>query len=122
MEVTPVVSSGRQLIQRYGGGTFVISGETYEGSVYITPAQTFRISLSAFCDITMTKVEERVAQGTELLIIGSGARQEFLAPEIREALRKKGIAVECMDTGAACRTYNILLAEDRKVAALLIAV
>jgi uncharacterized protein len=58
----------------------------------------------------------------ELLIIGCGAR--FAAPPkgLRQDLRARGIAVEWMDTGAACRTFNVLLGEDRRAAAAILAV
>ena len=60
--------------------------------------------------------------GIELLLLGTG--RSFLLPsaELRAGLRDIGIRVEPMDTGAACRTYNILLAEQRPVGAALIAV
>jgi len=55
-----------------------------------------------------------------ILLLGLGRRMETLAGALRAELRRAGIAVEAMDTGAACRTYNVLLAEDREVAAALI--
>ncbi len=59
----------------------------------------------------------------EVLLFGTGAQQRFPHPRLYRALTDAGIAVECMDTPAACRTYNILVAEDRKViAAILIQV
>ena len=56
----------------------------------------------------------------EILLIGSGAAFELAPPALRQALGARSIALECMDTGAACRTYNVLMAEDRRVAAALI--
>jgi uncharacterized protein len=56
------------------------------------------------------------------LLIGCGARMAFVPRALRDALKAGGIACDGMDTGAACRTYNVLLAEDRRVAAALIAV
>jgi uncharacterized protein len=55
------------------------------------------------------------------LILGLGPRFLMVPAELRQALKGHGIAVEAMDTGAACRTFNVLLAEDRRVAAALIA-
>ena len=60
--------------------------------------------------------------GVDLLLLGCGAAMRPVAPALRAALRKAGIAVEPMDTGAACRTFNVLLAEGRRVAAALVAV
>jgi uncharacterized protein len=56
---------------------------------------------------------------TELLLIGTGARHEMIAPALRNALKEMGLAVDTMDTGAACRTFNILLGEGRRVAVAL---
>ncbi len=58
--------------------------------------------------------------GVELLLLGLGRRMVPVAAVLRAALKARGIAIEAMDTGAACRTYNVLLAEDRRVAAALL--
>lgn len=58
----------------------------------------------------------------EILLIGCGSRAAFISPPLRQALRDAGITIDAMDTGAACRTYNVLLAEERRVVAALIAV
>jgi len=55
----------------------------------------------------------------EVLLLGTGARQRFAHPRLYRALTNAGIGVECMDTPAACRTYNILVEEDRKVIAAI---
>ena len=61
--------------------------------------------------------------GVEILLLGCGRRMRAGAGGIaRSALRRHGIVVDAMDTGAACRTYNVLLAEDRRVAAALLPV
>jgi uncharacterized protein len=57
-----------------------------------------------------------------LFILGTGTSPRLPAPEVRDAFAQAGIALEAMDTGAACRTYNVLLAEGRPIAAALIAV
>lgn len=56
----------------------------------------------------------------EIVLLGTGARQHFVHPRLTQALQQQRIGVECMDTAAACRTYNILIAEGRKVVAALI--
>ncbi|HET6224238.1 MAG TPA: Mth938-like domain-containing protein, partial [Dongiaceae bacterium] len=58
----------------------------------------------------------------DLLLVGCGARMAPLPPALRQALRQIGVVMEPMDTGAACRTYNVLMAEGRRVCAALIAV
>lgn len=58
----------------------------------------------------------------EFLLLGSGARMQLLPKALRQGLRDAGLVVEVMDTGAACRTYNVLLAEGRRVGAALLPV
>jgi len=58
----------------------------------------------------------------EVLLVGCGSAMALIDPDLRDAARARGVALEPMDTGAACRTYNVLMAEDRRVAAALIAV
>jgi len=58
--------------------------------------------------------------GVQILLLGLGSNMAIVAGELRARLRTAGISLEPMDTGAACRTYNVLVAEDRRVAAALI--
>jgi uncharacterized protein len=105
MDITPIVGEGRQLINGYGGGGFRIAGTAYRGSVLVS-----------FAEVRAATDE------IDLLLLGCGASMTFLAEPLRAELRAAGIVTECMDTGAACRTFNVLLAEGRRVAAALIAV
>ena len=123
MEITPLVERGRQMIQSYGGGGFVIAGERRTGSVLVFPDRTMPWAVREFAELAAPElVEATAAAAIELLIIGSGGSAEPASPALRAALREAGIAVDVMATGAACRTFNVLLAEDRRLAAALIAV
>jgi len=74
-------------------------------------------------DITFDSLAEAVgAADVDILIIGCGAAFEPPPKGLRGGLKEEGVALEWMDTGAACRTFNVLLAEDRAAAAALIAV
>jgi uncharacterized protein len=109
-----------QVIQGYGDGLFRIAGEAHRGSVIVFAERTVAWS----GEISEAGLAEAFATADEidLLLLGCGVRTQAVAPELRTALRRGGIAVEAMDTGAACRTFNVLLAEGRRVAAALIAV
>ena len=63
----------------------------------------------------------RIAASIDILILGAGAQFGQPTPDLRQALRAHGIVIEAMDTRAACRTFNVLLAEARRIAAALIA-
>ena len=123
-DITPQVPQGRQLIQGYGGGGFRIAGEAYTSSVIVMPVQTLPWQVTSFDDISITGLAPLMHEntGVEVLLIGCGARMGMPRTDIRDALKAFSIVPEWMDTGAACRTFNVLLAEDRAVAAALIAV
>ena len=123
-DITPQVPQGRQLIQGYGGGGFRIAGEAYTSSVIVMPDQTLPWQVTSFDDISITCLAPLMHEntGVEVLLIGCGARMGMPRTDIRDALKAFSIVPEWMDTGAACRTFNVLLAEDRAVAAALIAV
>ena len=118
MELTPLLPPGRQMIERYGTGGFRISGTLYRGPVIVFPERTVVWEEAAATAASLAPVV--VYGGVELLLLGLGRRMAPVAAALRAALKAHGIAVEGMDTGAACRTYNVLLAEDRRVAAALL--
>lgn len=119
MELIPqVLQAGRQIIERYAASGFRISGAIYLGPVVVFPDRTEAWAEAAF---TVKGLAPVLAHGDiELLLLGFGRRVALIGPELRSALKASGIAVEPMDTGAACRTYNMLVAEDRRVAAALL--
>lgn len=121
MDVTPLIPKGQQVIQQYRAGGFRIAGRDYHGAVIVTPqrsvpwaASAEALSLSSF-DALMPMARE-----LDIVLLGTGARQLFIPPDLRVALKDRGVAVDVMDTGAACRTYNVLMAEGRRIAAALL--
>lgn len=122
-DVTPSIPEGRQVIETYGEGRFRISGEIWQGSVIVMPERTVEWRPTAWAEVDLDSFGGLLEwQGAEVLLVGCGQRMEMVSGSLRRNLRAAGMVVETMDTGAACRTYNILLAEDRRVAAALIAV
>lgn len=123
-DITPPVPQGRQLIQGYGGGGFRIAGVAHRSSVIVFRDQTLPWQTTSFDDLSVAALAPLMVEdiGVEVLLIGCGARMGMPRADIREALKQFSIVPEWMDTGAACRTFNVLLAEDRAVAAALIAV
>lgn len=124
MDLTPIIPAERQVIQGYGDGHFRISGVVHEGSVIVLLERTLAWPVTTLRELTIETLGDIIdtAPKVELLLIGTGRQAGLITRELRESLRTHGIVVETMDTGAACRTYNILLAEERCVAAALIAV
>lgn len=124
MDITPVVAADRQLIHGYGDHGFTITGLRHEGSVLVFPDRTQAWPVTSMAELSLDtlapilEAEPRPA----VLLLGCGKGMSVVPREIKAALRDAGIVVEPMDTGAACRTYNVLLTEGRDVAAALIAV
>ena len=124
MDVTPRSAGGRQVVNAYGNGGFRVAGVTHKGSLLVLPERVFAWPVASMAELTLESLTPLLdaGAGTEILLIGCGPSIAFIPRALREALRASGFAVDGMDTGAACRTYNVLLAEDRRVAAALIAV
>lgn len=114
----------RQLIQTYGPGHFRISDVDHQGAVLVLPHRTTAWAVAAATDIAPDNVAAIIeaSPAVEVLVVGCGTKAAFIPPSRRSALKTHGLVLEVMDTGAACRTYNVLLAEGRRVAAALIPV
>jgi len=126
MDLTPLVPQGRQIIESYGDGRFRVTGAVHQGSVLVFPDRTVAWPVAESTALTEDSLASVAAAGDagtiDLLLIGCGPRMAMIPQKLRTALRAHGIVIEPMDTGAAARTYNVLAAEGRKVAAALIAV
>lgn len=111
-----------QYIRSYGPGRFMISDREWRSPVLVTPAATHPWRVTRAGDLTLdTLAPLREAEvPTEILVLGCGARAVFVPPDLRAALKAAGMGLEVVDTGSACRIYNVLLAESRRVAAALI--
>jgi uncharacterized protein len=120
MDVTPLIPAGRQVIESYGTAGFRVSGVAHAGSILVFAEETLGWNVARPGDLTAASFAPVVGRGIEILLLGCGRQIAPLAAALRQELRSRGIVVDVMDTGAACRTYNILLAEERKVAAALI--
>lgn len=118
MEFTQIVHAGRQVIERYGPRGFRVSGAIFLGPVLVFPDRTLEWADAVLSIAALAPVVEH--GGVELLLLGLGRRMVAVAPRLRADLKACGIAVEAMETGAACRTYNLLIGEDRRVAAALL--
>ena len=121
MDVTPLLPAGRQYIEGYGSGRFRIAGATHDGPVLVFRDRTLAWPVRAMAELTAESLAPVLEAGNvDVLLLGCGRRMALVPPALREALRAGGVVIEPMDTGGACRTYNVLLTEDRQVAAALI--
>ena len=122
MDITPPVAADRQLIDGYGDGGFRVSGIRYERSVLVLPGQTIAWSVEDISNLGINDLApvRDAAEAVGVLLLGCGKNGALIDSALRAEVREWGVVIEAMGTGAACRTYNVLLAEGRDVAAALI--
>ena len=111
-----------QVIRTYGPGRFLISDREWREPVLVTPTVTTPWTATRPEELSLASLAalKDAPVPTELLVFGCGTRAIFVPPALRAELKAAGLALEVVDTGSACRIYNVLLAEGRRVAAALI--
>lgn len=124
IEIRPAHFPGRAPIDAYGNGGFRFAEMSHRGSLLLLPSGIYGWSPVDAKEFTLEHFDKVLAeaQDIEVLLIGTGDGMRVLPKEFRAAFRDAGISVDPMSTGAAVRTYNIMLSESRAVAAALIAV
>jgi uncharacterized protein len=121
-DMRPVLPGNRQVIEAYGGSGFRVSGVQHPGSVFVFPTECRDWDVVRAEDLTIDHFAPlRDHRDIEILLLGCGRRMVQVPSALRRELRAMGVVLDAMDTGAACRTYNVLIAEERRVAAALIA-
>lgn len=115
---------GRQQIQAYGGGGFRVSGVRYDQSVLVHGGHTEPWPARETGDIQAAAIAGLVSDAPpgSLVIIGCGERFVPMPAVLRDGLAAADVHAEWMDTGAACRTFNVLVGEGREVRAALLAI
>lgn len=120
MKLNLAIPAGIYTVTGYGKGYLDINGVRHEQALLLRPdappvpwpAVSLQLSAEALA---------LLAEGSpEIIILGTGAHQQFLDPEAFRTLAAAGIGAECMSTAAACRTYNLLAAEGRRVVAAML--
>lgn len=115
---------GRAPIEAYGDGGFRFAGMSHRGSLLCVPSGIYGFAATSPSELDEAALERvfAEAEAIEVLLVGTGRDPARLPGELKSALRAVGILSDPMTTGAAVRTFNVLLAEDRAVAAVLLAV
>jgi uncharacterized protein len=120
MRFTQESSSATNLIRAYASGELRVNDDVYRSAIIVSAS-----ALQAAPDVRDVEGLARLdpsrilSLDPELILLGTGPRQIFPAASFRAQFLSAGIGVEVMDTGAACRTFNVLVAEQRRVVALL---
>ena len=118
LQITP--GEGLQLFSGYGPGYVAVNNVRYDRCVVVTPQKVMEWAVSGFETLTAADFGFVAELKPEIVIFGTGATQRFPRPELVRSLATIGAGVEVMDSRAACRTYNIVASEGRKVVAAIL--
>lgn len=123
LEIKPAHFPGRAPLDSYGNGGFRFADMSHRGSILCLPSGIYSWTAKSPGDLR-PKVFDRVfaEKGLEIMIVGTGIDLVPLSADLLEALQSNGMRADPMSTGAAARTFNVLLAEGRAVGAALLAV
>lgn len=112
--------TGVNVVTAYGADYVAVNGVRHQESLVVLPDRTVAWSARSFDTLTAEDFAFLATLQAEIVLLGTGPRQRFPHPRLTAPLTRAGIGVEVMDLQAASRTYNILVAEERKVAAALL--
>lgn len=124
MELIPLKRGQAPMIDGYGQGRFRVGGQDHPGSIIAVGEHVFPWPVRQFADLSVESFEplSELEQLPEIVLLGCGPAMGLIKSAMKAALKDRGLVVDPMPTAAACRTYNLMLGEDRRVAACLIAV
>ncbi|MGM0552935.1 MAG: Mth938-like domain-containing protein [Pseudomonadota bacterium] len=121
MLFSEVTAEETYIVTGYAPGTVGINQVAYTRSLIIRPHRLDADwPVPAVDDLALEHLQPVLESPPEVLLIGTGTTQRFPERSLWRSLRERGLGVEVMDTAAACRTYNLIMAEGRDVAAALI--
>jgi len=114
-------ATAKNAITGYGEGYVMVNRQRFERSLVVLPERIISDwPATSFEALAPEHLAALAGLDREIILLGTGARLRFPRPEIMQSLIRSGVGVEVMDVQAAWRTYNILLAEERRVAAALL--
>jgi uncharacterized protein len=120
MKIQRETGVGQNIIRAYAPGRVTVNETVYTRSLIVTPEQIHDWPPPVFSALAAGHFESLAALRPEVVIFGSGARLQFPHPALTQSLMQARIGLETMDTAAACRTYNILVGDGRRVLAALL--
>ena len=122
MDITPEAAANLIQVEGYGDGGFRLNGRRFEGTVCLLPSGISSPEVQAVGDLDGSNwPQEILDQAAELdvLLVGTGATMVLIPKVAKQALSAAGLHCEPMNTGAGCRTFNVLVLDGRKIGALL---
>ena len=121
MRLSLELSAAANVIRAYAEGLVTINDHHIRQSVIVTPERLItNWPPQQFDELASSHFQALVELNPEIVLLGTGKHQQFPSLRLTHPLLSRGVGLEIMDTGAACRTYNIIMAEGRRVAAALL--
>lgn len=122
MKMQQSLGQGKNLFTGYGDGHVLINAQRHDGHLIVTPDSVSAWQVETFETLTEQHFATLLDEQPEVVLFGSGKTLRFPHPRLTAKLAEAGIGVDVMNTAAACRTFNILMAEDRRVVLALLAI
>ena len=121
MDITATIPKNQNFISGYGLEGFKINEAIYQNSIIITPYQIIEVKINSVEDFFEQNLRAIINFEPEILLIGAGTKHIIIPSNLKNKIKQQYplISIDEMTTGSACRTYNILMMEDRNVAAFL---
>ena len=120
MKLHASVPGNANVINAYGEGYVMVNGERCASSLVVLADRVEDWSVERFEGLTVEDFRFLKELGADIVLLGTGPKQRFPHPKLTASLGAARVGLEVMDLKAACRTYNILVAEERKVALALV--
>lgn len=120
MQLTRENPGDNLFVRSVDDGGIRVNDEVYNRSIIMTPDDLLEWPVGSPAELTKENLETVLELQPEVLILGTGSRQVFPASELTQAVLSRGIGLEVMTTAAACRTFNVIAGDNRKVVAALI--
>ena len=119
MKFTLDTGDSANLIRGYSATGIRVGDQEIHGSCIVTADRFLNWEPTSFAELRMEHLEKIFGLAPDVVLLGTGMTQRFAPPEIRAAFAARKIGLEAIDLGATCRTFNILVQEERRVAAAL---
>ncbi|MFT6332509.1 MAG: hypothetical protein ACJAW3_000848 [Lentimonas sp.] len=122
MDISPTIPKNRNIINGYGINNFKINEKTHKNSLILTPNQLIEVKIDSVEDFFSQDLSKIIDIEPEIMLIGTGNNHQIIPAILKNKIKSffPNTSIDEMNTASACRTYNILMMEDRNVAVLLI--
>lgn len=120
MQFSPASHDGAHAITAFSQGSITIDHQVYTNAVLVTPTEVTHSHINHFDQIDEATLNELLALNPEVIVIGTGTKAHLPTRQMLNLAQTKSIGIEVMPTDSACRTYNLMSSDERRIIALLL--